>query len=132
MVWKCVLSNATTATTFAITDTKLYVLVVTLSAQDNAKLLGQSRSSFKRTNDWNKYQSKVWTERQNQYLDFLIDPTFHGVNILFILSFENEKDRYDSCNVMIDRKNFFDQPVQVIWEHIVTFEKLQQVKEMVI
>ena len=51
---KCVLSNDTKATTFAITDTKLYVAVVTLSTQDNAKLLEQLKSGFKRTINWNK------------------------------------------------------------------------------
>ena len=53
---------------FAITDTKLYVPVVTLSTQDNVKLLDQLKSSFKRTINRNKYQSKVPIERQNQYL----------------------------------------------------------------
>ena len=79
--------------TFSISDTKLYVSVVTLSTQDNAKLLEQLRSAFKRTINWNKYQSKVSTERPNQYLDYLIDPSFQGVNRLFVLSFENEEQR---------------------------------------
>ena len=43
---------------FAITDTKLYVPVVTLSAQDNEKLLQQLKTGFKRTINWNKYQSE--------------------------------------------------------------------------
>ena len=47
------------ATTFPIIDTKLHVPVVTLSTQDNAKLLQQLISGFKRTITWNKYQSKV-------------------------------------------------------------------------
>ena len=59
---------------FAIRDTKPYVPVVTLSTQD--------KIWFKRTIKWNKYQSKVSTEKQNQYLDFLIDPSFQGVNTL--------------------------------------------------
>ena len=59
-----------------LTGTTLYVPVVTLLTQDNAKLLEQLRSGFKRATNWNKYQSKVSTERQNQYLDFLIDPSF--------------------------------------------------------
>ena len=42
--------------------------------QDNAKLLEQLKSSFKRTINWNIYQPKVSPERQNQYLDFLTDP----------------------------------------------------------
>ena len=61
LIWsdKYVLSNDTKATTFAITDTKLYVPVVTLSTQDNAKLLEQLKSSFKRTINWNKYEPKA-------------------------------------------------------------------------
>ena len=46
-------------TTFAITDTKLYVPFVTLSTKDNSKLLQQLKSGFKRIINWNKYQSKV-------------------------------------------------------------------------
>ena len=45
--------------TFAITETKLYVSVVTLSTQKNVKLIDQSKSGFKRTIKWNKHQSKV-------------------------------------------------------------------------
>ena len=41
--------------TFTITGTKLYVPVVTLSTEDNAKLLRQLKSDFKRTTNWNKY-----------------------------------------------------------------------------
>ena len=51
---------------FSITDTKLYVAVVTLSTQDNAKLFDHLKSGFKRTSNWNKYQSKLLTKRQNQ------------------------------------------------------------------
>ena len=72
----CVISYATRETKFAIADRKLYVPVVTLSAQYNIKPLEQLGSGFKRTTNWNEYQSKVSTERQNQYLDFLIDPSF--------------------------------------------------------
>ena len=120
----CVISSATGEAKFKITDTKLYVPVVTLSTQDNAKLLQQLKSGFKRTINWNKYQIKVSTEKQNQYLDFLIDPSFQGVNRLFVLSFENKGDRkvhtgfyllkveIKGYNIMIDGKNFFDQPVK--------------------
>ena len=45
--------------TFTITETNLYVPVVTLSTQDNAKLLPQLKSDFKRTISWNKYLSKT-------------------------------------------------------------------------
>ena len=90
---KCVLSNDTKATTFAITDTKLYVPVVTLSIQDNTKLLQKLKSGFKRTISWNKYQTKVSVQAPKPYLDFLIDPCVQGVNRLFVLSFENKDDR---------------------------------------
>ena len=59
----CVIPSATGATKSKITDTKLYALVVTLSTQDNEKLLQQLKSSFKRTINWNKYQPKVSPER---------------------------------------------------------------------
>ena len=58
----------------------IYVPVVTLSIQDNAKLLEQLKSGFKRTINWNKYELKVTAEQQNGYLDFLINPSFQGVN----------------------------------------------------
>ena len=64
------------ATTFGITDTKIYTLVVALSANYNAKLLQQLKSGFKRTVNWSKSQSKVTIQRQNQYLNYLNDTTF--------------------------------------------------------
>ena len=75
--------------TFALLDTQLYVPVVTLSTQDNEKLLQQLKSCFKRAINWNKYQSKVTIQKLSQYLSYLIDPNFQGVNRLFVLSFEN-------------------------------------------
>ena len=69
--------------TFSITDAKLYVLVVTLSTQDNAKLFEQLKLGFKGTINWSKYHSKISTERQNQSLDYLIYPSFEEVNRLF-------------------------------------------------
>ena len=62
--------------TFSITDAKLYDPLLTLSTQDNAKLLDQIKSSSKRIINWNKYQSKMSTKRQNYYLDYLTDPSF--------------------------------------------------------
>ena len=72
------------------TDTMLYVPVVTISIQDNIKLLKQLESDFKRTINWNKYQSKTVNQAQNRYLDTLIDPGFQGVYILFMLSYKDE------------------------------------------
>ena len=54
----CVITNSTGEGKFEITETKLYVPVVTLSTQDKAKLLQQLKSGFKRTINWNKYESK--------------------------------------------------------------------------
>ena len=44
--------------TFTMTEAKLYVPLVTLSTQDNANLLPQLKSGFKRTINWNKYLAK--------------------------------------------------------------------------
>ena len=71
---KNVLSNDTKAITFTITDRKLDDPVVTLSTKVYAKLLQQLKSSFKRTMNWNKYQSKVSIQAPKPYFDFLIDP----------------------------------------------------------
>ena len=66
--------------TLTITDTKLYVSVLTLSTQDNAKLLQQLKSGFQRTIDSNKYQLRITVQEQNRYLDYLIDSSFQCVN----------------------------------------------------
>ena len=83
----CVISSATGETKFKITETKLYVPLVTLLTQDNAKLLRQLKSGFKKTINWNKYESNVKTFVQNRYLNHLINPSFQGLNRLFVLSF---------------------------------------------
>ena len=110
--------------TFAITDTKLYVPVVTLSTQDNAKLLQQLKSGLKRVVNWNKYFSKPELLGQNPSLNHLVKPSFQGVNRLFILAFESDTQRTSAkgyylpnveikdYNVMINGENFFDQPVK--------------------
>ena len=119
----CVITNSTGAGKFAITETKLYVPIITLSTKDNAKLLQQLKSSFKRTINWNKYESSIKKFAQNRYLDYLINPSFQGVNRLFALSFENENDRTSHStyylpkveikdyNIVIDGRNVCDQPI---------------------
>ena len=114
----CVITNSTGAGRFEITDAKLYVPILTLSTQDNANLHQQLKSSLKRTISWNKYQLIPRTYVQSQYLNQLVDPSFRGVNRLFVLSFENENCRtsHSECylpkveikdyNVKIDGKNF--------------------------
>ena len=88
------------------------------------KLLQQLKYGFKRTVNWNKYQSDRKTYQQNQYLNHLVDPSFQGAIRLFVLSFENESDRTSHSeyylpkvemkdyNVKIGGKNFFDQPIK--------------------
>ena len=129
MTWSanCVFVSTNVAnqnTTFTITETKLYVPVVTLSTQDNAKLLPQLKSGFKRTIDWNKYSSKPELLAQNPNLKDLVEPSFQGINRLFIFAFENDTYRTNSkrynipnveikdYNVGIDGKSFFDQPIK--------------------
>ena len=62
--------------TFTITETNLYVPVVTLSTQDNKKLLPQLKSGFKRKTSWNKYLPKPESLARNQNLNHLIEPSF--------------------------------------------------------
>ena len=108
----------------AITDTKFYAPVVTLSAQDNEKLLQELKIGFKRTIKLNKYISEPTLLTWNQYLNYLIGPGFQGLNWLFVLLFENDAHRISykqyflptaeikDYSVMTDEKNFFDQPVE--------------------
>ena len=60
-----VITNSTGVGTFAISNTKLYVPIVTLSTRDNEKLLPQLKTGFNRTISWNKYLSKPELLAQN-------------------------------------------------------------------
>ena len=81
---------APTEVEFKITDTKLYVPVVTLSKENDIKLLEQLKTGFKRTIKWNKYRSQITIQPQNNKLNYLLDPTFTNVNRLFVLSFTRD------------------------------------------
>ena len=72
---------------FKITGAKLYVPIVTLSKENDIKLLEQLKTGFKRTIKWNKYRSQMTIQPQNNNLNYLIDPTFTNVNRLFVLPF---------------------------------------------
>ena len=119
--------------TFEITDTKLYVPVVSLSTQDNSKLLQQLKSGFKRVIMSNKYLSKPALLAQNPNLNHLVEPSFQGVNRPFVLAFENDTQRtrakgyylpnveIKNYNVIINGENLFGQPVKyskVMYENI--------------
>ena len=69
--------------TFEITDVKLYVPVVTLSKENDKKLLEQLKSGFKRTIKWNKYRSQMTIQPKNNNLNYLIDPTQMSIDYLF-------------------------------------------------
>ena len=67
--------------------------MVTLSTQENTKLLQQLKKGFKRVINWNKYLSKPKLLARNKNLNHLIEPSFQGVNRLFVLAFENDTQR---------------------------------------
>ena len=73
---------------FQIKNTKFYVPVVTLSKENDIKLLEQLKSGFKKTIKWNKYRSQMGIQNNNNNLNYLIDPAFTNVNRLFVSSFE--------------------------------------------
>ena len=130
--------------TFTIIETNLYVPIVTLSTQDNAKLLPELKSGFKKTISWNKYLAKPELLAQNPNLNNLIEPRFQSVNRLFYLAFENHargtsnKRHYipnveiADYHVMIDGKNFFDQPISNMIKTYENIKKLLLVKEKTI
>ena len=119
MVWK-LRSNLYRHPTFLITEEKLYVPVVTLSIRDNAKLLPQLKSCFKRTINWKKYLAKPELLAQNPNLNHLVEQSFQLVNRRVFLAFEKDAQRTSDkryylpyvkqkyCNVMIDGKSFLD------------------------
>ena len=130
----CVITESNGAGTFAITDAKLYVPVVTLSTQENIKFLQQLKSGFKRVMNWNKHLSKPELLAQDPNLNHLVEPSFQGVTRLFVLAFENDDNRttHDAYylpnveikdyNIMINGENFFDQPIKnnkVTYENII-------------
>ena len=85
--------NFPTDATFEITDCKFYVPVVTISVENDNKLLEQLKSGFRRSIKWNKYMSQMSNQNKNNNLNYLIDTTFSNFNRLFVLSFEIKDDR---------------------------------------
>ena len=129
-------NNANQIPTFTITETNLYVPVVTLTTEDNSKLLPQLKDGFKRTINWNKYLIKPELLAQNANLNHLVEPSFQGVNRLFVLAFEDDAQRISrkrcyipnveikDYNVMINGENFFDQSVR---NDKVTYENIRKI-----
>ena len=138
MTWSstCVITESNDAGTFAITDTKRYVPVVTLSTQENTKFFQQLKSGFKRVINWNKYLSKPELLAKSANLNHLVEPRFQGVNTLFVLAFENDDNRtthntyylpnveIKDYNIMINGENVFDQPIK---NNKVTYENIRKI-----
>ena len=124
------------AAIFEITETELYVPVVTLSTQENTKFLQQLNSGFKRVINWNKYLLKPELLAQNPNLNHLAEPSFQGENRLFVLAFENDNHRTSDeryylptvevkdYNIMINGENFFDQPIK---NNKVTYDNIRKI-----
>ena len=117
-------TNGPAGATLAIDDCKLYVPVITLSKDDEIKLLANLKSGFERETIWNKYISQMTTEETNNNLNILIDPSFTNVNRSFVLAYQTADDRQSyyefhlpkvmvkDYNVIIDKLAFFDLPIK--------------------
>ena len=71
--------------------------------QLNAKLLPQIKLGFKRTISWNKYLSKPELLAQNANLNYLIEPSFQGINRLFVLAFDNDEQRTSNKKIFFSK-----------------------------
>ena len=126
---ECVLSNQRGDALFIINDTKLYVPVVTLSKEGNKDFIEQQNKGFQRSIYWNEYKTKVKNEDAdaNVFKYISLDPSFQGVNRLFVMAYSraddqpnrNSQQKYYSLridlkkyNVIIDGRNFYDNPIE--------------------
>ena len=129
---------APTNAALAIIDCKLYIPVVTLSKDDEIKLLTNLKSGFTREIIWNKYRSQMTTEAISHNLNILLDPTFTNVNRLFVLAYQTADDRQSfsqfylpkvmvkDFNIIIDKLAFFDLPVKTeeeVYEKIIDISR---------
>ena len=118
----CILSSAGTAATFAITDSKVYVPVVTLKTEDNVKLSKLLNEGFKRLVYWNKHKI-ILRDYDNEYIRQRLDASFQGFSKLFVLAYarddnvtnENSYRKYfltgikiKNYNIEIDGRNVYD------------------------
>ena len=126
----CMFSNSGSAATFKITDAKLYVPIVTLKTEGNTKLSKLFSKAFKRPIYWNEYKvipEKIYAVNKN--IRILIDPSWQGINRLFVLAYNNLADdngqvsidsfkkyflprvKIENYDIEIDGRNFYDQPI---------------------
>ena len=109
---------------------------MTLSTQENTKFLQQLKSGFKAVINWNKYLSKPELLAQNPNLNHLVEPSFQGVNRLFVLAFENDDhrrvdDQYyllnveiKDYNIVINDENFFNRPIK---NNEITYDNIRKI-----
>ena len=108
LTWKkeCVLSTVADDAVFIINDTKLYVPVVNLSKEDNKDFIEQQNKGFQRSIYWNEYKTKEQTENADanaiKYIN--LDPSFQGVNRLFLMAYSRADD-----NQEMDKENIIYQ-----------------------
>ena len=153
LTWKkeCVLSTDAAAAAanplnnavFIINDTRLYVPVVTLSKEDNKDFIEQQNKGFQRSIYWNEYKTKEKNEDAdaNVVKHINLDPSFQGVNRLFIMAYDvtdnqynrNNRRKYDlpridlkKYDVIIDGRNFYDNPIES------DIEKYRELKKVMI
>ena len=131
LTWKkeCILSTAVDNAAFIINDTKLYAPVVTLSIEDNKDFIGQQNKGFQRSVYWNEYKTKEINEDAgaNVFKYINLDPSFQVVNRLFVMAYNrvdgqptgNGQRKYylprislNKYNVIIDGRNFYDNPIE--------------------
>ena len=123
----CIFPSVNNDSTFKITDTKLYVPVVTLKTEDNAKLSKLLSKGFERWIYWNEYKvSPHKNYNSNEYIRERLVASIPGVKKLFVLAYGKENDdatenghrkyflprmKIKNYNIEIDRRNFYDQSV---------------------
>ena len=129
LTWKkeCVLSTGGGDAVFIINDTKWHVPVVTLSKEDNKDFIEQQNKKFQRSIYWNEYKTKEINEDADANVILLLDPSFQGVNRLFVMAYNrangqptrNGQRKYylpridlEKYNVIIDGRNFYDNPIE--------------------
>ena len=143
LTWKkeCVLSTDDGNAVFIINGTKMYVPVVTLSKEDNKDFVKQQNKGFQRSIYWNEYKTKEINENadDNVFKYINLDPSFQGVNRLFVMAYNrangqptrNGQQKYylpridlEKYNVIIDGRNFYDNPIE---SDIEKYRKLKKV-----
>ena len=127
LTWKkeCVLSTGVGEAVFIINDTKMYVPVVTLSKEHNKDFIEQQNKGFQRSIYWNEYKTKEINEDADA--NVFKYPSFQGVNRLFVMAYNkangqptrNGRRKYyfpridlEKYNVIIDGRNFYDNPIE--------------------